>query len=144
LALDESSLRRQPVRDGLRIRVHYFARERKRAPGFIVMLRSHEGVELCRISNMPISGFYIDQIVGDGMVEVVFDALPLTGGRYYVSIGFASRAGRAMTQHWEDVAWFEMAARDLYGSGEALDTRRGYLIVSHRWSHVPATDYAYE
>jgi lipopolysaccharide transport system ATP-binding protein len=142
LALDGSSLRSRPVGDGLRIQIHYTAPKKILAPGFIVMLRSYDGVELCRVSNMPISDYYIEELEGDGIVEVTFYMLPFTGGRYYISVGFTSRAGRAISQRWDDVAWFEVASRDLYGSGVALDTRRGYLFIEHAWSHNTGEEFS--
>ena len=139
LSWDGSRLDGRPVQDGLRIRVHYTAKRTILTPGFIVMLRSHDGVELCRVSNMPISGYHIDDIEGDGTIEVTFDDLPFTGGRYFVSLGVA-RAGVRMLLRLDDVAWFDVEPRDIYGSGLALDTNRGYLFVSHNWHHRPGSD----
>lgn len=122
------------VERGISIRVHYTALKEILSPGFIVMLRTHDGVELCRVSNMPISGYYIEAIDGDGTIEVVFDELPFTGGRYFVSLAVARASVRTLLV-LNDVAWFNVASRDEYGSGMALDTSRGYLFIKHRWRH---------
>jgi lipopolysaccharide transport system ATP-binding protein len=137
IAADAAALGQREVEDGLTLRIHYTAKRPILSPGFVVSLRTHEGVELCRVSNMPISGYHIAEILGDGMIEVTFDDLPFTGGRYFVSLAVA-RANIRNLLILEDVAWFNMASRDAYGSGLALDTRRGYVAIAHRWRHRPS------
>lgn len=136
LQIDRNPLPALGAENGLLVRLHYKAERTILAPGFIVMIYSSEGVELCRVSNMPISGYYIEKISGRGYVEVGFDDLPLTGGRYYLSIGVA-RANVEWLTRLDDVAWFDVAPKDAYGSGLAMDNQRGYMIVSHSWQIVP-------
>jgi lipopolysaccharide transport system ATP-binding protein len=136
LMADGSPVGQREVEDGLIVKVHYTAKQRIVSPGFVVMLRTQDGVTLGRVSTMPISGYHIDAVEGDGTIEVVFDDLPFTGGRYFISFE-VSRANLDWLLMLGDVAWFDMAARDRYGSGLALDTRRGYLFLEHRWQHRP-------
>jgi lipopolysaccharide transport system ATP-binding protein len=138
LTADGSSVGQRDVEDNLTVRLHYTAKRPILSPGFIVMLRTQDGIELCRVSNVPISGFHVEKIAGDGMIEVSFEALPFTGGRYFVSVAVA-RANVRLLLSLPDVAWFNMAKRDVYGSGLALETNRGYLFVSHKWRHQAGT-----
>jgi lipopolysaccharide transport system ATP-binding protein len=134
LMKDGSPVAGRDVQDGLIVRVHYTAKQRIAAPGFIVIIRTQEGMDLCRVSSMPISGYAIEEANGDGTIEVAFNDLPLTGGRYYVSFE-VSRSNVDWLLKLRDVALFDMGARDVYGSGMALDNRRGYLFVGHSWQH---------
>lgn len=134
LTPDGSPIAGSPVQSGLTIRVFYSAKRTILSPGFVIKLRTQDGVELARVSNEPISGYHIEEISGDGAIEVTFDDLPFTGGRYFVSLAVA-RANVRTLLLLEDVAWFDMAARDSYGSGLALDTSRGYMFLSHSWRH---------
>ncbi|MDX1687330.1 MAG: ABC transporter ATP-binding protein [Candidatus Promineifilaceae bacterium] len=122
--------------DQLRLQIRYNAVKPIRNPGFIVMLMSHDRVELCRVSNMPISGYYIDQIHGRGQIEVVFEQLPFVGGRYYITVGVAQSKVEWFLR-LDDVAWFDVESTDPYGSGLQMDTRRGYMIIPHTWDHQP-------
>jgi hypothetical protein len=136
LMADDSPLGGREVQDGLKVRIHYAAKRVILSPGFSVRLQTEDGVELCRVSNAPISGYHIEEILGEGIIEVTFDDLPLTGGRYFLSLVVA-RANVRNLLVLEDVARFTMAARDIYGSGLALNTKRGYVTIPHRWRHWP-------
>jgi lipopolysaccharide transport system ATP-binding protein len=131
---DGSPLGQREVEGGLTIRVHYTASQRIVAPGFIIMIRTRDGVLLSKVSTEPISGYHIAEVRGDGTVEVTFRDLQLTGGRYYISFEI-SQANTEWLLKLPDIAWFDMAARDVYGSGMALDNRRGYIFAHHRWDH---------
>jgi hypothetical protein len=101
------------------------------------MVKSYSGVELFRVSNMPISGYYIDEIHGSGWIDLILESLPLTGGRYYIDLGVA-RAQVEWLLRLEEVAWFDISPGDPYKSGLAMDFRRGFVILSHHWKHSPS------
>ena len=119
---------------GLRIQISYDAHQKIKVPGFIVGIWSTAGAELCRVSNNPISGYNISSIAGKGKIDLTFDKLPFTGGRYIISLGVA-RAKVEWLARLDEIAWFDVAVGDPYGSGQPMDNNRGYLILSHRWQH---------
>ena len=55
----------------------------------MVSITDRFGVELTRLSTMPISGFYIEEIAGQGKIDLCIDDLPFTGGMYFLSIAAA-------------------------------------------------------
>ena len=133
---DGSPLSAMRMGDGLLVRIHFDATQPLPSPGFVVALRSHDGVELCRVSNMPISGYPIDSLDGPGHIQVTFPSLPFTGGRYYVSIRVI-RVNMDFLLTLEDIAWFDIEPGDAYGSGFAMTTRQGFITLPHYWAYYP-------
>jgi len=134
--LDGRPLGELSTGDGLRIRIQYDARKRLVSPGVMVVIRNQQGIEIARLSNMPICGHYIESVQGRGSVELELPELPLLGGEYHLDIEFA-RSGIEVLWMLEQLVTFQVAATDVYGSGLALDNRWGLISLPHRWSHQP-------
>ncbi|MGF1506645.1 MAG: ABC transporter ATP-binding protein [Anaerolineae bacterium] len=123
--------------DPLTVRIHYRAAEPLAAPGFVVTLHDTLGMEVVRLSTLPISGFHIERIVGAGHIDLHIDSLPLTGGLYTLSLA-VTRPRVDTLVALDRVATLRIAARDLYGSGVLLTRSRGVVPVAHRWSLHPS------
>lgn len=118
--------------DPLTVRVGYRATRTFLEPGFVVHIRDHAGAELVRFSTMPISGFHVEAIEGDGEVELIIDALPATGGRWHLDLAFT----RAMVEHRAtalSAAALDVTAADVYGSGFPLERSHGMTYTPHHW-----------
>ena len=118
--------------DSLCLRIHYSARRKFVAPAFMVSITDRFGVELTRLSTMPISGFYIEEIAGQGKIDLCIDDLPFTGGMYFLSIA-AARANVEWILQLEQVVTMNITPSDVYQSGLALDNGRGVVALNHKW-----------
>jgi lipopolysaccharide transport system ATP-binding protein len=133
--------RQQPLQqlntnDGFTLRIHYksdgsFARG---AVAFMVSIKTHLGQEICRLSNMPISGYPIEELARVGYLDLTINSLPLVGGRYFIDLKIFRPAVETILQLPEIVV-FEVAATDVYKSGIGMDQQRGLFVVNHRWNH---------
>ena len=140
---DGKPLREIGTGDGFVIRVHYHAMRRFVAPAFMISIRDRYGVELTRLSTMPISGYFIESIEGDGVIELLIVELPLSGGLYLLTIGIA-RANVEWILQLENIASLNVKACDVYQSGLAIDNSRGLITLNHRWSLLSMSDCAKE
>jgi len=118
--------------DSFGVRVSFSARRRIHGPAFVVSIKDQYGVEVARLSTMPISGYYIESLEGDGAIELYIQDLPLLGGTYAMSVHVA-RANLDWIVRLEGVISFEVASRDVYKSGTAMDNSRGLIALKHRW-----------
>lgn len=139
LGRDRQPLQELGTGDGLVVRLSYRAERRVQAPAFMVSVKDRYGGELARVSTMPISGYYLEMIEGDGVVDLEIEDLPLTGGSYTVTVGVA-RANVEWLCLLEDVVSLYVSARDVYGSGVAIDNTRGAIILRHHWDHWTGTE----
>lgn len=121
--------------DALKIRIGFSMGRRIHAPAFVVSIKDHSRTEVVRLSTMPISGYYIDSLEGDGAIELCIPELPLLGGSYFLSVHVA-RANLDWILRMEDVVCFEVTPTDVYSSGLALDNRRGLIALKHEWRLV--------
>jgi lipopolysaccharide transport system ATP-binding protein len=139
--LEMFDLQRQPLQHlginaGFSLRVHYechgkFARG---TVSFAVSIKSHLGLELCRLSTMPISGYVIDELGRIGYLDLTVSSLPLVGGRYLLDLVIFRPAVELILQ-LPEVVVFDVAPTDIYGSGIGMDQTRGLLAVNHQWHH---------
>jgi lipopolysaccharide transport system ATP-binding protein len=119
--------------ESVTIRLDYEAPERIFAPAFVASISDNYGMELCRLSTMPISGYFVESIIGSGHIDLILDSLPFTGGRYQLSVGI-TRPNVEFTLWLDQVATFHVQPRDVYGSGVAIDHERGLVTLTHRWA----------
>lgn len=136
LTLDGNPMGTLCTGDGLRLRIGYTIEEGTSLPSasFVVRLKTHAGLELLRFSNTPISGFPIDDLSGDGQIDLVVPALPFTGGLYSMDVGIAREGAGFYCEHL-DVMTFEVVAFDVYGSGFAIEQNVCTNVTPHRWMH---------
>ncbi len=118
--------------DPLVIRLFYRAQCRFVFPAFVVSIKDNHGVEITRLSTMPISGYFIKELYGEGYIDLSLAFLPLTGGQYYLDIGLA-RANVEFLVKFEEVVSFDVMSRDVYKSGLAIDQQRGLIVLAHKW-----------
>jgi len=85
---------------------------------------------------LPISGFPIAGLHPAGIVELCLDDLPLVSGPYTLSFFFV-RVNVEIVFELPNVLHFQVAPKDVYGSGCRPDQTRGRIIVRHHWSHEP-------
>ena len=94
------------------------------------------GQELLRLSSMPISGYSIKSVYQNGYLELLMEELPSVSGRYIIDVAFVrERIERIVSL--ENVIEFEVAAKDVYGSGFIVNRSQGFLVVRHEWKHEP-------
>lgn len=120
--------------DPLRIKIYYSCQRQYQSPAIWLSFRTVRGIELLRLSTMPISGFQIDSMHPNGLVILEIPSLPFVGGTYQIDIGFVRervewivRVERAVT--------FNVRPGDPYGSGLLMDDTRGLVVVPHVWRH---------
>ena len=136
--LDENGATLDQIHGGetLRVRIHYQCKRLLLSPSFAVTLSTPTGVEVLRLSTLPISGCVLPDLDGEGYLDCVIERLPLTGGQYFLGVG----VGRPNVEYLvfnDNVASFEIVPFDAYGSGFGVDSRCGYVVVRHRWEFVP-------
>lgn len=132
LTLEGGPLRSMRTGDGLVVRMHFERRREVVAPSFAVQIATHFGQELLRLNTAPISGYEIEHLPERGTIDLRIDSLPLTGGRYYLTMGFAIERTEWIV-HLPNVVFMDIEPTDAYGSGLALDETRGLLALPHRW-----------
>ena len=75
------------------VRIEYETRERVRDPVFGVALYASNGAQI-NSADMRASGYQVDAIEGEGVVEYRIDDLPLLAGNYLVSVFVYNYAGQ--------------------------------------------------
>ncbi|MBN1674481.1 MAG: ABC transporter ATP-binding protein [Kiritimatiellae bacterium] len=120
--------------DPLHLRMRYEANRQFASLAFVVHLNNQYGLRVLQLNTTPISGFPITELGRKGHVDLHIRRLPLTAGRYAVDIGLA-RERTEWILKLEGVVVLDILPRDVYGSGMALDSGRGILVVDHHWEH---------
>jgi lipopolysaccharide transport system ATP-binding protein len=126
-----------PIRaqDDLIISIDYQTLESVPSPAFVVSVKDEDENEIFRLSNMPISGFRIENLGDKGQVNLRINNLPLTKGTYLIDVGFVH----------ENIEWFfnlkniiklEVVSCTPYMSKFELDSSRGYIWVDHEWTLI--------
>ncbi|MBN2575589.1 MAG: ABC transporter ATP-binding protein [Deltaproteobacteria bacterium] len=125
--------------DPLSIWLRYRSTRAFASPGFSFAISDMRGIELIRLTTLPISGFPIEGLHPAGAVELFLDELPLVAGPYALSFAFV-RVNVAVVFALPNVLQFEVAPSDVYKSGFKPDQSRGRIVVRHHWSHAPEAD----
>ncbi|MDJ0795483.1 MAG: ABC transporter ATP-binding protein [Calothrix sp. MO_167.B12] len=120
--------------DPLLIRLEYSTNIKYLSPGFVIQIKDIYGQELIRLSTMPISGYIIETLHSNGLVELLIKEVPLASGRYVLDIGFVRERIEWIVK-LENILEFDIAPQDVYGSGIAIDRSRGLLVVKHEWNY---------
>ncbi len=119
--------------DGLRISLTYETTRQFVSPAFRLRFKDLHGVEIMRLSTMPISGFEIETLYDQGRVELLIESVPLVGGRYLIDVALV-REGVAVVADFENLIELDIGLVDVYGTGRP-DRMRGLIVVPHRWEH---------
>lgn len=120
--------------DDVELKLHYKYSGSNPVPSLVISIKDLNGVEIIRLSNLPISGVHLS-LQPSGKIALVIRRLSLVKGSYLIDIGFA-RAGIEMIFYQESVIRLDVAGADIYGSGLQLDNSRGLVWVDHEWSSV--------
>ncbi|MBW1894302.1 MAG: ABC transporter ATP-binding protein [Deltaproteobacteria bacterium] len=120
--------------DNMRLRIYYRTSLKFISPAFILILKDQNGIEIFRLSNMPISGYVINNLFKDGYVDLEIKSLPLVKGTYYIDLGFV-RESVEWYFHAENLIKFDVEGKDIYHSGLELDRSRGMIWIQHSWKH---------
>jgi lipopolysaccharide transport system ATP-binding protein len=112
----------------------YSTTKRVISPGFVISVSDFFGQEVLRLSNMPISGFSITEVSGNGLVKLLLRDIPLVAGEYYLDVGFV-RERTEWIAKLEKVIRFQIHPKDVYRSGFLMDRSRGLIVVNHSWFH---------
>jgi len=118
----------------LEIVLDYECTDRFLSPAFWINFKTLEGVEILRLSTMPISGFQLKDLFKKGRISLQIKKLPLVSGEYCVNIGFV-RERVAWISRVEDAVILRVNSCDVYKSGFLLDQTRGLIAVEHGWKH---------
>ena len=73
----------------------------------------------------------MDMVAGNHLLHCALPALPLVPGRYFISLGFSS--GMQQIDWLHRVAAIEIAATDVYGTGELPWPTQGYFLSEAAW-----------
>lgn len=121
----------------LKIRFFYRARKRFVAPAFVISIRGLFGQEILRLSTSPISGYVIDTLYDNGVVELDIDAFNLVGGTYSLDLSLVRERIETILK-LEDLVELTLSPVDVYGGGTLLNQSHGIVIMPHHWRHQPA------
>ncbi len=120
--------------DDIQFRVNYDFVGINPSPSLIFSIKDSYGVEVCRLSNLPISGVALE-LKARGTIELTIPCLALTKGIYYVDVGYAHESvERYFTA--EALIRLEISGSDVYGSGFELGESRGLVWMAHKWNSV--------
>jgi lipopolysaccharide transport system ATP-binding protein len=120
--------------DNMRLRIYYRTSLKFISPAFILILKDQDGIEIFRLSNMPISGYVINNLFENGYVDLEIKSLPLVKGTYYIDLGFV-RESVEWYFHTENLIKLDVEGKDIYHSGLELNRSRGMIWVEHSWKH---------
>ena len=120
--------------DDLTILIKYNAKEKYLLPVFVVKIKDELNNEIIRLSNVPISGFYIKELYDKGIIKLTIEDLPLVKGTYFLDISFYSD-NFINRLRLENIARLFVDGNDIYKSGIELDRSRGLIWVNHKWRH---------
>ncbi|MCF1421386.1 ABC transporter ATP-binding protein [Mangrovimonas futianensis] len=118
----------------LQIEIVYSLKKKVISPSFVVQIMNENDVEMMRFSNFPISGKPIDSLYEQGKMILEIDELPLTGGQYWLNLGF-TRANMNWFFKVDNVLSFEVEPFDVYNSGHLLTNSKGFVWTRHDWIH---------
>lgn len=124
----------QPIKSGddLMFELKIKLKKKIASPAFVFSVKDRLGVELFRLSNLPISGFPLNELEKRDSIKLTLFNLPLVKGSYFIDIGFVH----------EKIEWFfnaenlitlNVEGSDIYNSGFILDNSRGRIWVNHKW-----------
>lgn len=120
--------------DPLTIRIHYEAKRQFFSPAFAVFLKNEFGQEIFRVNTEPISGYPIQHLAPQGVIDLSMDSLPLTANDYYLTVGIFHNRTEWIIQ-LDNVIMLRVGLKDVYGSGVPLDRLKGIIAIPHRWIH---------
>lgn len=103
------------------------------APWFSIHIDDPYGTCLLALRSHPRGAHAISTLYPAGVVELELASLPLTGGRYQLSI--AAGRGQETAVHLEHVAELHVWPADVYGTGIPVEQPHGLIVARHRWSH---------
>ena len=132
--VDGEPLRLLRTGDSFMLRIAYEADPEIVVPSFVVRFKAILGQEIFRLSTVPISGYIIPRLGPRGCVELTVESLPVTGGQYYMDVRLVAQRVERLVQ-LDDVITLEVTEKDVYGSGMALKSSRGMIVVQHHWTH---------
>lgn len=120
--------------EDLIIIIRYEADRKYSCPAFVVQIKDDTGLEIIRLSNMPISGYEIRELYEEGVVTLKIDPLQLVKGLYFIDIGFVHEK---VEWHFklENVIRLYVDGNDIYKSGLELDRSKGLIWARHAWKH---------
>lgn len=99
---------------------------------FVVRIYTTLGVELIRLSTMPISGYPIQKLYGNRTIELKIKDIPLTADTYILDIAFAQPFKKAISEY-KSVAFLTISANKTYPGEILMDSSRGYIVAQHEW-----------
>jgi lipopolysaccharide transport system ATP-binding protein len=118
--------------DHVTIRLRYFADEVLPTLSFGIRLFSELGTLITEAST-HLHNLDIRRVArGNGFLDLEIDALTLLSGRYYIMAGIATRDGTP-EDVLENCARLDVEVADVFGSGQALDSRYGLVFLPQRW-----------
>ncbi|MDH3976579.1 MAG: ABC transporter ATP-binding protein [Deltaproteobacteria bacterium] len=104
------------------------------SPAFAVIIKDILGIEIIRLSTIPISGYDIEKLFSTGYIELFIPFFPLVGGSYSVDI-LLLRQRKECLIHIESALLINVDEKDIYDSGTTLNRKRGLIALSHSWNH---------
>ena len=139
LSLSGELLKNFGTGDSLVLRIYYKAKRQFASQAFAVHIKNHFGQKVIQLNTTPISGYPITHLTHKGYVDLVFESLPLTAGRYFFDIGFIRERIEWIIK-LEEIIALDIELKDVYGSGMALDNSRGVVAIPHYWVHRSVSD----
>lgn len=123
--------------EAMRMRLHFRCHEAVPSPDFGVEIYANTGGLVSMTSTWE-TGLGIQRLTpGEGHIDLDIDSLDLVPGRYYLSL-WVLTVGTGKSTRYDVVdhcVALDVESSDVYGTGKALDSRWGVVVVPARWSY---------
>ncbi len=145
LDLDNNILKILFTGGGFVLQIAYKLKEGVKIPSasFIIKFKNQMNTEILRLSNTPISGFPIENLSGEGRINLVLPVIPFAEGMYYIDIALA-RQGQGFYVKLINVLSLYINGQDIYKSGCAVTQTRGLTVLPHKWIFKPENNASVE
>ncbi len=124
--------------DFLRVRIRIKSTVELPGASVVFQVAALDGTVLILTSTQPDHTVPVDISVGDSFYDCVFEKFPFSAGAFRIGAGIAIPGVRWIVDRL-DQAILNVAARDVFHSGQAPETSRYLLVAPHRWETGGAT-----
>ena len=114
----------------LRVEIEYEQEEPIRSPRFGVIVEDDLGNRLFFVQTEVQYGKCPD-LQGQGQISCLIESLPLAPGRYFLTLGCASRGQQL--DYLERVGYFDVSEADFFGTGKLPPPTHGKILVKAEW-----------
>jgi lipopolysaccharide transport system ATP-binding protein len=123
--------------DPFTIRLHYECRQQVKTPVFAISILTRSNLPLFTIFTKDLN-YRIDEISGEGFIDLQFHSPNLLAGSYILHIGVTDEVESGWKDHVTEGVELDIAEADVYGSGKLRGASFGVLFYDCTWSLTPS------